>query len=89
MGWPASAIKLPGAGFRRLRERRTAPSAQTMMTGTAVSAALAVGSRRSRIRLAERAPDATRQYHRRAYGPVVSKCALNILRERAPVSRSP
>ena len=29
-------------------------SAQTMMTKTAVSAALAVGSRRSRIRLAER-----------------------------------
>ncbi|MBR0160138.1 MAG: hypothetical protein IJQ02_02430 [Oscillospiraceae bacterium] len=43
------------AGFRRRRERRTDPFAQAMMTETAVSAALAVGSRRSRIRLAERA----------------------------------
>ena len=33
-------------------------------------------SEESAIRLAERAPDATRQYHRRACGPVVSKCAL-------------
>ena len=51
---PASAIKLPVAGFRRRRERRTDPFAQAMMTGTAVSAALAVGSRRSRIPLGER-----------------------------------
>ena len=52
---PASAIKLPVAGFHRRRERRTDPFAQAMMTGTAVSAALAVGSRRSRIPLGERA----------------------------------
>ena len=52
---PASAIKLPVAGFRRRREQYTGPSAQTMMTGTAVSATLAVGSRRSRIPLGERA----------------------------------
>ena len=54
MSVPASAIKLPVAGFRRRRERRTDPFAQTMMTGTAVSAALAVGSGRSRIPLGER-----------------------------------
>ncbi len=52
---PASATKLPVAGFRRRRDRRTDPSAQTMMTGTAVTVALSVGSSRSRIRLAERA----------------------------------
>lgn len=55
MSVPASAIKLPVAGFRRRRERHTDPFAQTMMTGAAVPAALAVGSRRSRIPLGERA----------------------------------
>ena len=55
MSDPASATKLPVAGFRRRRKRRTVSSAQTMMTGTAVPAALAVGSRRSRIPLGERA----------------------------------
>ena len=45
---PASAIKLPVAGFRRRRERRTDPFAQTMMTGTAVSATLAGALRRER-----------------------------------------
>ena len=33
----------------------------------------------SAIRLAERASDASRQYHRRACGLVVSKCALSII----------
>ena len=49
MSVPASAVKLPVAGFYRRRERRSDPSAQPTMTGTAVLAALAVGSRRSRI----------------------------------------
>ena len=88
---PASAIKLPVAGFRRRREQYTGPSAQTMMTGTAVSATLAVGSRRSRIRLAERAPDASRQYHRLPNGQVVSKCALREIKktERPGSPRTP
>ena len=43
----------------------------------------------SAIRLAERAPDATRQYHRLPSGQVVSKCALRGKKERsAPVSRN-
>ena len=41
-------------------------------------------SEESAIRLAERAPDATRQYHRRASGPVVSKCALREKENGAP-----
>ena len=45
---PASATKLLGAGFRRRRDRRTDPSAQTMMTETAVSTALAGALRRER-----------------------------------------
>ena len=86
---PASATKLPGAGFRRRRKRRSDPSSQTMMTGTAVSAVLAVGSRRSRIPLGERATDVKQQYHHRAAGPVVSKCALRDKRKQsAPVSRN-
>ena len=43
-------------------------------------------SEESAIRLAERASDASRQYHRRACGPVVSKCALRDKKKRsAPV----
>ena len=43
-------------------------------------------SEESAIRLAERAPDATRQYHHLPNGQVVSKCALREKRKRsAPV----
>ena len=43
-------------------------------------------SAESAIRLAERAPDATRQYHHLPCGQVVSKCALREKRKRsAPV----
>ena len=43
-------------------------------------------SEESAIRLAERASDASRQYHHRACGPVVSKCALREKRKwSAPV----
>ena len=99
---PASATKLPVAGFRRRRERRTDLFAQAMTTGTAVPAALSgalahspagerVGGQppqggswagdESAIRLAERAADAKRQYHRLPNGQVVSKCALRDKKE--------
>ena len=46
-------------------------------------------SAESAIRLAERAPDATRQYHRLPCGQVVSKCALREKRKRsAPVPQN-
>ena len=41
-------------------------------------------SEESAIRLAERAPDATRQYHRLPCGQVVSKCALREKESGAP-----
>ena len=76
MSDPASATKLPVAGFRKRRERRTDPFAQTMMIGTAVSAALSGALRRER--------NPPRRAHGQTNGkattaglrPVVSKCAL-------------
>ena len=48
-------------------------------------------SEESAIRLAERASDASRQYHRRACGLVVNKCALREIKktERPGSPRTP
>ena len=48
-------------------------------------------SEESAIRLAERAPDASRQYHRLPNGQVVSKCALREIKktERPGSPRTP
>ena len=60
---PASATKLPVAGFRRRRERRTDLFAQAMTTGTAVPAALSGALRRER-NPPRRARVDRRSYHR-------------------------